>query len=458
MTLRIIKNIFLAAYLFTSFSECFAQRSLQHIQALDWKSMNKTVPKDSVILLVKSILLNANKYAITTWFYNDRNYKADSSGYLDLQSVSPDNEYRYRLPAGMAFALAISLKTGVYDPAVTGVSKQEAQLKTIQLISSVAYDHVANSTRKVWGGDWQAAHWAYYDGYAAWLLWDQLTPESRQNIQAMIISEADHLLTQPVLFYKDQNGKSIILGDSKIEENNWNAELLYLAAMMMPKHLHHQNWYNKAIAYMIAAVAMPTDLTNETMLHGKKVKDWITGYNVEEPGIVINHHIIHPLYNALSSVVNAPIVFSLANAPTPEAARFNIGKIYSSLINTKFDPLKYEQPGGTMYIIGSTQVYYPQGSDWGKEIYDSFANMDIAAWQYKLDKAEKFDGKYWAFLHLKPIAKQQSRFDDGHTYLNKQENSYYGKEAAIATRMASAWMSIWLQNQRPVNYKDMLLN
>lgn len=435
----------------------FSQPGLFEVQKIDWQAFKKPLPDDSVSRMVKTILLNANSYALGAWYHLDRKYKSDSSGYLDLKSVSLDNEYRYRLPAGMAFGLAISIKTGLYDPAVIGVQFDEAKAKTIQLFSSVAYDHISNNTRKVWGGDWQAALWAYYAGYAAWLLWEDLAPAAKQHIQSMVISEADRLLKEPVLYYKAKDGTSIIPGDSKIEENDWNAELLYLAAVMIPDHQNRRKWMQKAIAYMIAAVAMPSDLNNDKILHGRKVNEWLNGYNVEEPGIVINHQIIHPLYNALTSVVNAPIVFSLAKKATPEAARFNMDKLYNSLVNTRFNVPQYEQPGGTMYITDDTEVYYPQGSDWGKQIYDPFANMDIAAWKYGFDRNLAYDGKYWAALHLLPILNQQRRFNDGHTYSGKEENSYYGREAAIATRMGSAWMTIWMQTQQPANYQNFLI-
>ncbi|MNR60453.1 hypothetical protein D3C85_1819360 [compost metagenome] len=49
---------------------------------------------------------------------------------------------------------------------------------------------------------------------------------------------------------------------------------------------------------------------------------------------------------------------------------------------------------------------------------------------------------------------QQSRFADGHTYAGDHENSYPGREEAIASRMGSAWMTIWLQRQAPVFYDN----
>ncbi|MCU7552527.1 hypothetical protein OCK74_25635, partial [Chitinophagaceae bacterium LB-8] len=351
--------------------------------------------------------------------------------------------------------IAIAIKTGIYDPSITGVSLQEAKDKTIQLVRSVAYDHKANGTRKVWGGDWQAALWAYFAGYSAWLLWDDFSPKDQTNILQMIVAEADRFLSTVPLYYKDSTGKTLFPGDSKIEEDAWNAELMYLAAVMLPSHPHSNKWLNKAVAYMIAATSLPSDLHNSKIIHGQPVSSWVQGYNLEEPGIVINHGIIHPLYNALTSVINAPIVFSLAGKVTPEAARFNLDKIYYAVTAHRFSSPPYKAPGGTMYREGTADVYYPEGSDWGLGIYDAFANLDIAAFTNDWDRlAQNHKGKYWAKLHVDKVLAQQKRFADRHTYTGNDENSYPGREEAIASRMGSAWMTIWLEQQAPAVYDN----
>ncbi|TKC08830.1 hypothetical protein [Pedobacter frigoris] len=430
---------------------------LPAVTQIRWKNFNKKLPEEPIFNSLKIALSNVNKYALNDWYIKVNEFDTingtDNSGYLILKSKGKDNQVRYRYPAGMTFGIAIALKTGAYDYRLTGVPTVVAAEKAIKLLSAIAYDHKANQKRNVWGGDWQAAHWAYYTGYSAWLLWEKLEIRDQNNIKRMIISEADRLLKIDPPYCKDKTGKVLIPGDSKIEENAWNAELLYLASVMMPTHANSRLWYDQSLNYIISGVSLPSDLENNNMLHGRPVRSWLNGYNVEEPGVVVNHHIVHPLYNALSSVVNAPIVFSLAGKNTPKAAAFNMDKIYNSLITTKFDSVKYQKPGGTMYIPGQAQVYYPEGSDWGKEIYDSFVNMDIAAWMYGFDKGDQYNGKYWAQLHLDAVVKQQSRFSDGHTYLDNNENNYSGKEAAIATRIASAWMTVWMQYQSPVKYK-----
>jgi len=422
---------------------------------INWSRFQKKTPHDQLAKDVISSLLNANKFALTTWYHDIKNYRTDASGYLDLKSKSKVNEYRYRFPGAMSFGIAIAIRTGIYDPAVTGVSLQEAKNKTIQMVSAVAFDHKVNNTRKVWGGDWQAAHWAYYSGYAAWLLWDEFSAVDQSNIIKMIVSEADRFLPTAPLYYKDSTGKVLFPGDSKIEEDAWNAELLYLAAVMLPNHVNAKKWLHKAVEYLIAATALPSDLNNDKIIHGQPVSNWINGYNMEEPGVVINHGIIHPQYNALASMINAPIVFALAGKATPEAARFNLDKIYYSVTTHWFSSPPYKAPGGTMYQEGSADVYYPEGSDWGFEVYDNFANLDIAASTYGWDNlSQKHKGKYWAKLHINRVLSQQKRFADRHTYAGDHENSYPGREEAIASRMGSAWMTIWLQRQIPVIYEN----
>jgi hypothetical protein len=425
------------------------------VAPIHWNSFKKKTPRTKIASTVKAALLNANKFALTTWYHQTKNYRVDSTGYLDLKSKSKVNEYRYRFPGAMAFGIAISIKTGIYDASITGVSLEEAKNKAVSMTASIAYDHKANNTRKVWGGDWQAAHWAYYAGYTAWLLWDDVSAKDRSYVLQMMVAEADRFLTTAPLYYKDSTGKILFVGDSKIEEDAWNAELLYLAAVMLPNHPHSTKWLQKAVEYMIAATSLPSDLQNKRIIHGRPVSSWVKGYNLEEPGVVINHGIIHPQYNALASMINAPIVFSLAGKVTPEAARFNLDKIYYAVTAHKFSSPPYKSPGGTMYQVGSAEVYYPEGSDWGFGVYDNFANLDIAAFSYGWDKlAKKHKGKYWAQLHITKVLAQQQRFADGHTYADDKENSYLGKEEAIASRMGSAWMTLWLQQQKPVVYNN----
>ncbi len=427
-----------------------------YVETIDFSSFDQHIDEDDELYaMLKQGLLNANKYALTTWFDEVKNLDEDTNEYYDLKTASGNstvNEYVYRFPATQAFGIAVAIRTGIYDEDYVGVSEAEAKARAIKMVTSVAYGHKANGGHyQSWGDDWQAAHWAYYAGYTAWLFWDELSAQDQQLIKNMIIYEADRFNNTNALYWKTANGKELYAGDSKIEEDGWNAELLNLAAQMFPKHENHELWEYRFIEYQLAAFATPQMNESDEIIHGQPAKDWVYGYNVNADGTVINHGIVHPTYNAASTGVNTSIVNSLLHEKLPLAAKYNLDKLYDGLTEVEFRVEDgYQEPGGTIYTEGSYEIYCPQGNDWGGEIYDVYVNIDVSAYVYGYGE----EADEWAKLHLQKVLDQQSRHEDGHTYKDASENSYAGREEAISMRLGCAFMTYWLSLQEPVEYEN----
>ena len=431
-----------------------------YVQTVDFSSFNKKVNEDDELYqMLKKGLLNANKYALTTWFNEKKNLDEDTGKYYNLYKASGNNntnEYVYRFPATQAFGIAVSLRTGIYDEKITGVSAERAKEIVLKLVTSIAYGHKVNGGNfKSWGDDWQAAHWAYYAGYTAWLYWDDLSSEDQALIKNMIIYEANRFCNQNAVYWKTADGNELYAGDSKIEEDGWNAELLNLAAQMFPKHENASLWEYRFIEYQLAAFAIPSMNTSNEIIHGRPAKDWVYGYNVNENGTVINHGIVHPTYNAASTGVNTSLVNSLLHEDLPLAAKYNLDRLYEGLTKVDFKVEDgYQEPGGTIYRDGSYEIYCPQGNDWGGEIYDVYVNIDVSALVYGYGD----DSYNWAKLHLQKVLDQQSRHEDGHTYKDSSENSYAGGEEAISMRLGCAFMTYWLAQQEPVEFDNYEVN
>ncbi|MEH7501525.1 DNRLRE domain-containing protein [Neobacillus drentensis] len=436
-----------------------------YVATVDFNQFNKDIEEDELMLTVKEVLLNANKYALGGWFTDKRHFDdpiVNVGKYYNLLEASKlagmgsTPEYVYRSPASQAFGLAISLKTGIYDESKTGVSEKEATDAAIKLATSVAHENKANAgltglkQYQPWGDDWQAAHWAYYAGYAAWLLWDDLDDEQKQLVINMVEYEANRFINQDALYWKSKDGFEFYKGDTKQEEDSWNSELLNLAPHMMPKHENASVWYTRMIEYQLAGFSTPEMNEKTEILHGKEAKYWVNGYNVNSNGTIINHNRVHPAYNASATGINSSIVDSLAGEALPEAARYNLDTVYKGLTEATFDSPPYNQPGGTMYREDGT-IYYPEGSDWGQGLYDVYANIDISAYVYGY--ADKDVAKKWAQLHASKVLEQQGRFNDGHTY-NPGEFTYPLNEEAISTRMGSAYMTLWLNEQVGVEFSN----
>ena len=211
----------------------FVRPSLLLHKALPYDPANPGLSTDPVFQL-RTSLLDSERYLLGAQ-YLDRWFSRRGERFTDvLARFTPaQQEYAVRRPAMAALTTAIAVATGAHNDTSVGRTKDEAIRYTDWLVRSVACDHVA-VTPGGWGGGWQTAHWAMLAGEAAWLIWDRLTPQTREYVAQMIVYEADRSLTMPVAYWADANGTVVSKGDTHAEEDSWNAALLELAVDMMP--------------------------------------------------------------------------------------------------------------------------------------------------------------------------------------------------------------------------------
>jgi hypothetical protein len=374
-----------------------------------------------------------------------------------------NDELAIRLPAMSALTVAVGLRTGAYDSAVVGRTTGRAVGYVKQLVRSIACQHVA-LTPGGWGRGWETAHWAMLTGAAAWLMWDRLTPDTRSDVVAMMVAEADRQAQLAVPYWALPDGTVVSPGDTKAEECAWNAGLLSLAAAMMPSAPHAALWRAKSAELAVAAYSVPQDLTSSTPVNGVSLANRLDGYNAYAEGIVENHQRIHPDYAANIQLLWLSADFDrLARQRVPEAMFHDGGLVYSALSTHSFvagEPspagppgATYAAPGGTSYVPGTNTVYYPQGDDWGTVRRAHFVSLDAHALVY---------GKYlgatgWpaaeALLqheHGQRALVASSGTDDGRTYsadplVAHKQDTYPGREEYAAQSLASAWLALYVQ-------------
>ncbi|MGD6968111.1 hypothetical protein ACQCVP_16915 [Rossellomorea vietnamensis] len=411
------------------------------VKPVEWDSFSSINPMDEDSVRIKKILLHSTQYGLTTWWNEEMGFGSQKGQYLNMGGTG---ENAIRRPAAMSLGIAASLAFDVYDSSETGVSEFGAELKAEKLISSLAYRHKSNSPDG-WGDAWQSAHWAYFAGFAGWLLWEDLSSQDQEYIKEMVEYEANRFLDYEVPYWKDESGAIIFEGDTKAEENAWNAQLLQLATAMMPNHENYLEWMNKNIELMISSAAVPSDLENDELLHGRQVKDWISGSNINEDGTAINHGFLHPDYMEFIAFNNTSgLHYALAGLTIPKAAFHHSDLVYSSLSQVSFESPPYESPGGTIYREGSSDIYYPEGNDWGTSRRMQFAVLDIFADVFHYGDMAERNGGYWEPFHAEMVLAMQKRHEDGRTYDERWEDTYSGREEWIAHHAAWAWIAKWV--------------
>jgi hypothetical protein len=404
-------------------------------------------PRGALADRARLALTDANRYALGA-HYNARYGARTHHGYLDLYGDHRVPEYSVRLPSSTALSVAIALRTGAYDANRVGRTRAFASDYVVWLTRSVACQHRA-ITVGGWGEQWQSAFWAYLAGTAGWLSWDDLDDVDRAYVARMVEFEANRFVAAGyrVPYWKDRDGVVKHPGDSKAEENSWNANVLQLATAMMPSHPNAAAWQHRNIELMLSSYATEEDVHSDEVIHGQPLSEWLNGFNIESDGTVINHHRINPDYmTTVHQNWAAAMTYGLAGMPTPAAAFHNAELVYGALSTVSFAAPPYAAPGGTFYVDGDPRLYYPQGYSWGPNRPAPFFNVDVMADAFGLDGLAAGSARHWAIQHGDEQLRLQARktYGDGRTYVDPEEDRYPGREEYAAQILSFAWLATYV--------------
>jgi hypothetical protein len=240
------------------------------------------------------------------------------------------------------------------------------------LVRSIACEHVA-VTPGGWGASFQTAHWATLTGEAAWLLWDQAHPQTREYVAQMLAYEADDQTTSrwstgptPRAPWSPAAtpGQRTIRGTARPRAGPVDD-----ADPPARGELASQGGRPRGGAY-----SRLSDINAPTMVNGVSLADRLDGANTYDDGTVENHHILHPDY--MTNIQHNWWAFDfagLAGRQAPASALQNGALVYGAFSTLSFtagapspvDGAPYAEPGGTMYKPGSNDIYFPEGSTWG---------------------------------------------------------------------------------------------
>lgn len=414
-----------------------------------WKS-GGAAPSGALVDKTKQVMQNADKYALGTWFPAT----FGSQGAVTYLAFAGTQEADIRPAASTAYALAASLSTGVYSSTVTGISNSAATATLLTMIRSLAYRHRANTPSGStngdgWGTGSQDVMWAAWAAQAAWMMWDSLTDTDKVLVYRMIVSTAEEQLRLPIYYWRDLNGADIYAGDTRSDDDSWCSSPFQIACAMMPSHPHYSAWFRRMTELMVAAWSTPDDLTNNTVVDGRPVSQYLNGYNIYSDGSCVNHN-IYPNADYLATqtlVLHAGVTFSLADLPTPASAFRNAGLVYSALSEVNYPSPPYGAPGGTMYTAGSDAIYYPSGNDWGTARRADKAGHDLMVDAFGLAPNVATPAATWADLHVSAVLAQQARGTTGQTYQAGDSDSYPNRESWVAQNIAYGWLARWVVAQ-----------
>ena len=417
---------------------------------IDWDHIDTGLAEGTLAQQAADVFRQGLKYTVNDWYRSVKKFGEQNGRYLDFGGTT---EHFIRPVSHQAFALAVALRFNVYDAGITGKTAEEARAIALRLISSLAGNHKAVKGEDTgWGDEWQSAWWASQAAFAAWLLWDDLDAETKNDIYSMTVYEAGRFTGYRIPYYRDRTGKIIYKGDSKSEENAWNSDLLVLAGLMFPHHPDASLWLRMATELQVSAYARPSDMESSRTVSGLQLDKFLEGSNLEENGTVINHGLIHVDYMVafMQNAINT-LPYFLSGKPAEEASLFNGEIIYEALNNLSFD-------GQTMYVRDSagkatSTVFFPEGNDWGTKKQANYWLMDIIAHCFHLDKGMSPEASEWAYVRGEKMKEMQMRNPDGTSYQGK-EDGFPSREEFLLAEVAFGYLFLWAEENGLIRLND----
>ena len=373
--------------------------------------------------------------------------------YLDRERA----ENGIRPISHVIYCISLALYDGYYDEEIVGISRADAEAMCVKLISAVAGEHRSNhpdaTDDRYWGDSWQSPLWAENIGLGAWLLRDRMAPEIYAKVEQMVLDEAHTLIYDyEIPYYMDADGTIVYPGDTKGEEIAWTAKLLALARFMFPESEDRDAWDDQLERMLVSATATPEDVGSDRLVDGRKVGEMINGSNINEDGTLVNHDLYHIDYMAtiLEEMGDTIVVFRIAGEPVPEAAVFNLDKIYRALIDVDLGKYDESRAGKNFYVRDENgqptgNVEMPGEDDWGKAGYAIYYLCDVMGDTLGLDQEieESCRARVWEELHFEKMLEQISRVAEdkapGQFFL-PGENTFVSVEPFMMHNLAEAYV------------------
>lgn len=414
MTIRIFLILFVLISSIINYSQYDSS-----VVPINKSGFKNELPNDSLSLRWQKLLNFKCDEVLHNWWPKYKS-ESDEKGIIDfgyLENNSKIGEFGRETKGGIrpaaqaVYSIAVALFTNSFNTDYLSFDKLDALSLSVIIIKSLAKDHLVNGgINHPWGGQWQSLQWASKTAVAAWLLWDFLDSDTKTNIARMLAYEADKVLDKD-----PPSANTNYINDTKAEENGWDATGIQTACAMLPNHKNFKLWLEKSFEYRINALATPSDLENNKILQGRKVKEWISGYNADTLGAVGNHHAYpHPDYMAapLRHAIEGSLFFMLGDRQIPVENSFNSDLIYKNFV----DHVWNEE--STIYKMNGS-VYWPIDIENDRRFeFLTFGIIDLGAHIFGFDKSASVKGKYWEEKHTeKAIEMRLVGFASASAYL-----------------------------------------
>lgn len=372
------------------------------------------VPEAEMMQDLLQMLARSMEYAKNIWYNcSAPNSLGEACGFFKANSAGNSNEdgvrtnadfsmicaflYKYAqgrvtLPAGLTWA---DIKDMALKSLVFGYSTHKAN--KFKITSNSAYWGSVSTSDYVW----ESSLWAMSLAFASHFLADELTEAQKGYVYNLIKAECNYELYRSV-----PTGYS---GDTKAEENGWEADILACALGLYPDDALAPQWFERLRLFAINSYSQADDANNTTVIDpaydNTTVQDLYRGKNLYDDYTLQNHSYFHTSYQnvVMQELGEAQVALSLFQGA---GGRWQTRALMHNNQAVMDEVLCH-------LALADGELAMPNGNDWSMFLYDQITSYATAACFLRDPQALLLEN-----LAYKNIKARQTTTADGSWLLN----------------------------------------
>ena len=258
-----------------------------------------------------------------------------------------------------------------------------AELEQMAMQSLVfAYStHKANRLKtckdnRYWGSTsvedhaWESSLWAMSVAYSAFFQWDRLSERQRDYIYRMLKAECDYELQRDI--------PTGFAGDTKAEENGWEADILAATLGLFPNDPLAPQWFERLRDFAINSYSQREDATDTTVIdpdyNGKRICDLYHGQNLYDDYTLQNHDYFHTSYQnvVIQELGEAALALKLFQRDLYGSERWHTNALMHNNHKVMEEVLYW-------LALSDGELAMPNGNDWSLFLYDQITSYSTNA-------------------------------------------------------------------------------
>jgi len=258
-----------------------------------------------------------------------------------------------------------------------------ADLETMAMRSLVfAYStHKANKLKvckggRYWGStsasdySWESSLWAMSVAYSAFFQWGSLTEEQRIYVYQLLKAECNYELERTI-----PTGYE---GDTKAEENGWEADVLAVTLGLFPDDDLAPQWYERLRLFAVNSYSHINDSEDNTVVDPDRdqttVKDLYRGQNLYDDYTLQNHNYFHTSYQnvVIQELGEAALALKLFQQSLHGHERWATNALMHHNDKVMKEVLYW-------LALSDGELAMPNGNDWSLFLYDQLTSYSTNA-------------------------------------------------------------------------------